>query len=983
LSSFFHFTSAEGPLAAALPLFVVAVIVAILFHRFRRPFRGSIVELGVKAILRGPWLLVSIAVLVFLSTFYAGKLSSTASVTLEADMRISKGQIVGAYVNEQGSPPKWLSIVPNQRRIYRFEHIPATVTFLRIDPSDAPDTQVSIFSIAIVSEGRVVRKFSPVELAAWRLYNLKPAPGEPDSYSLISSSGADFLSANTTIVASQRPTWFLQFLEVFQEPSFFSLIFMLCFFLFLACGLTTKQGLVEAGIVATLAVLAHPLAVLVSKVPVSPPPVTSAVGTANYLGYGKFEYLAAFVLLVVSIGIAWLSYRFVNVPIPSREPEESVMAKSTPSWRSVVAHLAVLVWLLMLYCPDLTGILGRMTQIVFLQPSWDGQNFLLWEYLAHYGYLPFRDFWYPYSGLYVHMLPFPEGVLLAWLQLALTLWILYLGLRYALARKPSAAAFIFVLVLLPVLLDEFSGWYRYLLAIDVALFYLALQDINRLEWRKQIPFALVVCFVCFYEPTQLIYAGTGVVAHSAWTIWSKVDFKSGLPVLLAQMRVAVWQRLIYVGGPLLAGILPVLILITAKGMLPQFIRFHLTLSDQQAYGSIPAAIVDWTKLVLQLDTMFVALFFALALAFYTWFRNGSQPPGTTVAALVIGLAGFMAMQKHLTRPSIITQLQVYPYLCVLLYVSGAWSRKTKAQTAVAFAFLGFIFGVAAYRGPLPGLYQSLVDGPAKLAGNFNVLFHESKEIRAANASKFDPVRFSNFDAENAVLGVLRSELGWNRQQRVFVLGDESVFYILLREVPSYMSNNYNMSPIGEQQHVLRWLHQNKPRFVIWYPSHDSYGGVPHAVRLPLIYQFVVENYRPVKAVGPYQILIASTEHPASDSLLWEQLLGTKVDLGHIPELAKPSDYQTCLANAVESCQPLLVVHSTNATQPGKAVVTIDSVAGPVQIAFDMTVGKHEYIIDLDRLWFRSFLTPNPRMTLSVPEAELIKEFRIRKSNVLY
>jgi len=207
--------------------------------------------------------------------------------------------------------------------------------------------------------------------------------------------------------------------------------------------------------------------------------------------------------------------------------------------------------------------------------------------------------------------------------------------------------------------------------------------------------------------------------------------------------------------------------------------------------------------------------------------------------------------------------------------------------------------------------------------------------------------------------------------------------MLLRVKPPYDSSTYNSSPLEEQQRVVQWLQERKPRFVIWNPTKSSFDSVPHTVRLPLIFRFVVENYRPVKTVDPYQILIATQEHAEGDAAFWRQYLGTRLDMGHVPRLTKASGYRDCPGENPSSCEPVLYIRFPSKPAPGKVVLTVDSPSGPFEVAFNIVADTRECIIDLDRLWFRSFIGIVPRVTLSVPGAELRRELRLRKSDVLY
>jgi len=329
------------------------------------------------------------------------------------------------------------------------------------------------------------------------------------------------------------------------------------------------------------------------------------------------------------------------------------------------------------------------------------------------------------------------------------------------------------------------------------------------------------------------------------------------------------------------------------------------------------------------------------------------------------------------------QVQIYPYVCVLLYVFTVWSRRTKAQGVVAAMFVGFVMGVVTYRALLPSLYQPVMNAPGTFLRNYDFLLHKREETRQMNAAKYEPARFAGFTSENAVIEALRREFGWNPQQQIFVPGDDPVFYILLGTSPPYVASTYNASPIREQQRVLQWLHDRRPRFVIWNPSKAYFDEVPHVVRLPLIYQYVVENYHQVKTVAQYQILIENRDHAETDPLYWRQQLGTHLDLGHIPRLTAASGYRNCPGNSPAECQSVVLVRFPDSSAPGKVVLTLESPSGPFEVAFDKVAGTKECIIDLDRLWFRSFIGTTPRAAVSVPGAQLRQELRLRKSDVLY
>ena len=934
-----------------------------------------------KEVLGRSWLWSCVAIIGFITTVYLGTTSLAPGVVLDVDMQIEGGLNLGAYVNDTFSEPRRLTIIPNVRKIYRFEHLPGTLKFLRIDPTDLRDAKISIFSVTVMSDDHVVRRFNPNELRSWQLYNLLEVPGNPAAFNLVSTSKADvqgdFLSTDEYVVASHNSSWFMFVLDVIRRPDSFPLGFVCWFLFFLLVGMTTARGAVEAGLVLFVLAIAHPLVVWLSSASAPLPSVNLAVGYAGYAGYPKLrDHLISVALLVLCVALAWLASRYIH--LPALDPTKLAKNDAAKSRYSIAASIAVFAGLVTIFCPNLSVLLQQIKDSTMASLSWDGENIVLWDYLVRHGYRPFVDYWYPYSGFFTYSLPFPVGRYFTWTENVLALWFLYLGLRYV-TRRTGVALVVFLAVFLPCWLNEFLAWYRYVLAIDVALLYVAVQDQKLVQWSRCWAFSGLLALVFFFEPIQLLYSGVAIVVHTclvAWTILvSKLDFGTRR----VQLRDLLRQRTLSLVVPLLVGILPVMIWLASQGLLSGFFQAQVTIRDQAAYSGFRINMADWTVPRLQPDAMFLALFLLLVLTLYAWFRNHLRTNPATLASLVLAFTGFMAMQKQITRSYILPQVQIYPYLCGLLYIVGMFPRRTKAQTVAIALFVAFVAGISQYRNAFQSLGRTEAELPATLAGNWDFFLHQQAAVPAVNAAQDDRERFPALNAELAVVDVLGRDLGWRAPQPVYVLGDDPVFYILLQQAPPDCSNNYNCSPIVEQQRVVDWLRTHRPRFVLWDPSKFSFDLVPHVVRVPLIYQYVAENYRSSRAVGRYRIL----ERGAPNVEFWRQQLGTKIDLGHVPQLTRYADFRDCPSGGNALCQQLMFVTYPSQSAAHKGLLTIDSPAGQFEIAFDVTARSHTYIIDLDRLWFHSLLGTAWRVNASESNAEIKEEPRLRKNGVLY
>ena len=227
--------------------------------------------------------------------------------------------------------------------------------------------------------------------------------------------------------------------------------------------------------------------------------------------------------------------------------------------------------------------------------------------------------------------------------------------------------------------------------------------------------------------------------------------------------------------------------------------------------------------------------------------------------------------------------------------------------------------------------------------------------------------------------------GLRAEDSIYVLGDDSIFYILLNKRPPYIINSYNDSPLYEQQNVLDGLTRNPPRFVIWATHKLEYDTVPNTVRLPSLYTYVVEHYRFMHAVGPYHILVERLPNQQPDPQYWRRMLGDRIDLGHIPARARRSEYPPC-NEETSGCGAVLVVSypPSRPVRHSSAIVDIDSPSGPFRIQFDLTPDDHEYVINLNRMWFWALLSKSPpRAKTEDGAAAAIIGYRIDRASVLY
>jgi hypothetical protein len=935
--------------------------------------------------LLNPWGAAAIALLVAMVIVFFQDHSASVEIGLEADMMLSAGGGVELWINDWQHPSEKMPVVPGERHVYRFQKLPREIHLVRLDPTDLANARIVIYGITIRSRTQVLRKFEPAELSTWTSRNLS-APKTEDGGLAFTSTNDDPIFVAPVLL--RLPGGFMQLLAaLIEEPDSPILLSIPVFFLVLLVRMSTRAGRLQAVMIALTAAAAYPVVLLVLKLNVlGPPGVRSAVGYAAYTGYAKAnEHLATLLAMLVSIalgyGFAWLTGSRGETPGESIDEELRAQSRRTV-W---LAHAGVFAFLFLYYLPDLWTGFGYLSRVEYHPGTWDETATLTWSSMVNAGLLPFRDFWFPYSGSYIQLLPFPTGAITTVLHSALVLWILYLALFKLTGRRLIQTLVFFSLIVAPVFMNDTPGSNRYLLAPDVALWYAAISNEPRLRWRVHLPFAMFAGYAFFYEPTQIIYSGAGIAVHTVLLAAGRFRGRDLRERLISSWQI-LKQQLVCIALPIAAGICGAAAFYGANGMLQGLWDFEASIGDMGNYGSWPAELTRWVQPVLQPDSVFLMMFLLASYAAYRWFRlKGREDDRLGIALIVLSGTTLLVMQKQVSRPHIMLQLQVFPYVSLLVFGLIAWRERRPATRVVIAAFLGCILSITAQRGLLRRILVEDVDGvPHKIFGSMDALLHHRQEFAKTNATVFARSRFSGFDVENEVVDKLNQECGRRPEDIIYVLGDAATFYPLLNQFAPYDSNDYNESPIREQQRMLDWFNSKHPRFVIWPTDDLVYDKVPHAVRLPLIYSYVVDHYEFVRAIGPYHILMEKPPGKAPDVEYFRRVLSSCVDLGFIPSLARESEYAAC-AGDTSRCDAVLMVKYAHPPSLGKLTVDVQAMDGPFQIQFNVNPRQTEYVVNLNRLWFWNPLakTSSPRITTEDAAASPAMEYRRERRPVLY
>jgi hypothetical protein len=926
-----------------------------------------------------PWFLSLLVAAALAAVFLVRAEELSSRTSIDVDMWVGRGDQVELYLNDPSVvPPLQQPVAQNQRQTYRFTRPPSRITMIRLDPTTASDTRVVLYSLRVVIGTRTVQQFGPAELREWRLSGLAPATDPALGLVLDTTNSDPQLSAPVSIELPAPDTLLAQAGDALRGSDSLVLLAMGAFVLIAVFGAVRADGFRELVLFILLAASAHPLLTSVLHIHGSPPPVRAAVGIAAYTGYPKSgDYIAGYVLFGFSIILAIACWRWFSPPRPVETEEQFHRVQRAWNW---LGHVLVLLILVLYFMPDLGAALDGLKTVRYAPFAWDDANGFIWNYLVEAGYRPLRDFWYPYSGFYAQMLPFPTGPLIGTGFLVLPLWFLYLGLYYVTGRRFIQSLCAFTLVLIPALMGQMPGSSRYLLAIDTGLLYLAVTSAKRIERVVQILFGACVALAVFCEPTQLVYAAVGIAADLVVVVCTHYTGSNSLyRNTLSILRV----RALHAGVPLAVGILSPLAFYTSQGMLSGLWSFEASISDQAAYGAFPARVADWVQPIFAPNTIFLVLFLLIVYSVYRFLRRIHLAETMTVAMLVVCSIGLICMQKQILRPHGMSQIRIYPYIALVLYGLMMWRERPRAARPAIAIFAGAVIAVSWTSSLAPTFYHKVaVETVRTMAGNLDVLLNRGAEVRELHSTRFAPSRFDAFQEQNAVVDIIEKASLSGAPERLYVLGDDPLFYILLKQAPPYLTNGYNMSPIYEQQRTLEWLKWTRPRFVVWSPTNAAYDSTPNVVRLPLVFDYVIRNYGFLSAVGQHHILTRMSSGQIPDVAYWRSTLGVGEDLGSIPSLARLSDFGPC---EKEPCQSVFIVKPTEIGAPavGKASFRIQGDSGDFQVVFNLSPDAPQYVIPTRRLWFSEWLGTAPQFRALDDRLQVSIERRAVTNSALY
>jgi hypothetical protein len=699
--------------------------------------------------------------------------------------------------------------------------------------------------------------------------------------------------------------------------------------------------------------------------------IDTAVGGAGFEGKSTAAIqIAASLALCISIVLGVLASRVLDPRVRQQVSASDVDSRSISSgampfsgarqflpWAGPVLVFGLLA---ALYFPDIGNDISSWKYMVYPQ-NWDITNFLVWNWLGSQGYKTLRDFWYPYGNSILFFANQPASSFWRYGYEVLEYFGLYLNF-FVLTGRKSFWPVIVVLTIWVGSMTQTSGGevlfpnpLRYLLGINVALAYVVINHrAERFRWGH-VWFGFLCVVSLFFEPSQTLSAGPAVA------VLLFIDMIERIPRRWRDLS----QRLVRDFSIPALFLLCNLVYLASINSLTAYIDFYGRLSDTAAYSSIARGLSRGLSHPLGIEFLIVvAPMVLVSLGIFERLRRAGGDPRLGGFLIGVGLFGFMMLQKHIIRP-MDQHLAIIPALGMM----GYWLLRTDRRSGIEYAASGIcaaIFVTMLSGGAklgVPG--KQVLAAPTRIKSSLRFYQTESLAIDQARAERFAPERFVNHVDEQKLAAWMTVNTVNGKIPKIYVLGDEAITYILLRQRPPSQINMYNESPIYEQVKVIEWLRREKPDYVVWNPKSlrdekpGTFDKIQNFIRVPLIYNEVIASFVPTSTVGVFEVLRPRKPDEAIPVAYWREQLGTTADFGHFGRVSSYPKFSPCDSHDTSTCADFLRVEVADTKILGSKVSIPIEVDGLLfVVALDTVPGERLYYVRMERLWFWGLLKRN-------------------------
>lgn len=853
------------------------------------------------------------------------------------DAEISSGSLLEIYLNGSGE-----NIVQPRvagRSAYKFTHVPFEVHQIRLDFTEIPDATVKFYSIVAQKKDKELFRISGTELFASLEARQARIEMEGESVKITSLGNDPIIVLKKSVAYSPGSKGIWIWLSTYAME--LATILALAGLLFLGSRWIDPLLLHTMAVVLCTCAAGYFLAP--HRFEAGYQDVSTAIGYSSFLGYQKNSEFFTYKLVLLAVLLISVAFGFLSRRVGACLPE--LVERVQPPvnfFKLLVCALVPSIFFFVQFFPPVHYYLVSLTSNA-LNFGYDAMNGYTWAALRLQGYLPHRDYWFPYGGFDRAMFDIPFNQFRWHLHWTLVLFVTCLTSFLLLSRKLVPYLLCVISLFCFQILGYLNAFSRYGMGLTVITTFVSVVFICP-GIVSGLLMGAYFAYVATMELNQLIYSAPGILilAVLGWQQASK-DRSLFIRTILAS----------------LSSFIPILTLwifqLYRNDQLTGLINFYSRGGSIFLSSSVPSDIYQWLalhKMTIQ-TVLLTSILAVLALTISLLIRTRLKGSPAMYAAFGLGTVGASVFLKQLLRPHIADQLIILPLFAIFL-IGFEFSRSWGiGQKRVFACFTGFLLAAFVRWDAVQPQLRNLVH-PLRILPDLQDIAQGESYWLDTERKWLEPERFTtNYKFVSPLLAEVSAFQSSNgRAPYVYALGDDAFVYPILNQRPPRFITFYNSSDARDQSELAQWVADQKPDFVIWNPKFDSFDGVPNVVRVPLLYRYVVQNFRFAKSLGDRDLLVPRNGADL-DWDYWQRTLGTTLDLGAIPALSTIQERPLCSSSVdKKSCSPVLRVELPAPAAPDTAplAVKISNGARSYTLNLKAIPGDADFSVALEHLW---------------------------------
>lgn len=813
------------------------------------------------------------------------------------------------------------------------------IEFIRIDFGNKGNNVVKIYEINIKKNKKTSTVIKSISLKDWTTNELKLLSADNNAISFITTGSDPFLYKNINInIGKSNNLLFNQLNDSIKEYIYQIIAITLIVLLILIIKFS-NIFIAEVLIISFLSIFGS--LYLFKNLGISSS-TSTAVGSASYFGFNFLNLLIPLYLSIIPV-LSYVYLRNKSNSIKLYDKNESTIKFN------IYINSLVFIFLLFYFSINPFEILNNSSSRI-INPDWDGNNMLYWSYLIKNGYLPYKDFWYPYFGHFLFEIGFGYGELINSLYKVFIFYNLFLVLN--IIFKKNILFSLFSTILIIILNNNYIFWGadRYLLSIIFLLSSLIYLSNSRNFVTSYLVISSFIMITLIDTP-QLIYS----IITLSIIILCNITFNNRKFIDQYKLNYILFS--IY----LIIIILLFLIILIRCEMLDGVLAFISTLNSMSIYSQVPRDASSILSNPLSLSSVWLTVpLFLFSASIYIYFY-GSNRLGQYLLALSV-LTLFI-MNKHIIR-SLDRQMLIFFFIWALLLISEINYKKTYFKYIIIV-----IMTVTLYLANFSSMLTKIITGPTNVYSTIKFFLHGNEYIDI-----FTDKNLVKFVKERNFITNIKNKMG--SIPDFYSFSDNQVLYILANNRPFFNNNIYNQSPIDDQNTTIRQLEMRKTSLVVIDADQLTFDLVPNYLRLPLLFSYIIHNYSYVYRYENLFVFQRSSNQDKNNLIALRELYGNNIDLKYFPTYSKLQNRIDC----VFDCEKFIQIKIPK-ENVGKSNVEIsfeiDKLTYTLQ--FKALPFKDTYYINVKNIWFIDLaLKNNLKIDIKDPFKMTIFESAINK-----